>query len=113
PAKAEPGDGRTVRTSQVVRRHLIGDTELRADRAHDRRELRGVVSIGKNSPVQQSLHWLRQPHAMALAVLGARPSFAWLARHFPPTVDDVLGAHMSDLARTLPGEQDELERNPG
>src|SRR5262249_46169880 len=50
---------------------------------------------------------------MALAVLGARPACGWLARHFPPAIDDVLGAHMADLARTLPGQQDELERNPG
>src|SRR5262249_38522014 len=72
---------------------------------------RSKFPIGKVT--QQSLHWLRQPNAMALAVLGPRPAFGWLARHFPPAIDDVLGAHMRYFARTLPGQQDELERSPG
>src|SRR5262249_45023628 len=50
---------------------------------------------------------------MALAVLGAGPVCGWLARHFPPAIDDVLGAHMADLAGSLASEQDELERGPG
>src|SRR5262249_59734664 len=50
---------------------------------------------------------------MALAVLGAGPVCGWLARHFPPAIDDVLGAHMRHFAGTLPSKQDELERSPG
>src|SRR5262249_56587818 len=62
---------------------------------------------------QQGLRRLRQPHPMIGAVLSAGPVSSWLAWHFPPAIDDVLGAHMPDLARSLPGQQDELERSPG
>src|SRR5262249_19273496 len=113
PAKAKRVDLSAVRAPEIMGCHLLGDAELRADGAHERSELRRIFTLGNNSPVQQSLRRLRQPHAMALAILGARPACGWLARHFPPAIDDVLGAHMPDLAGTLPGEQDELERNPG
>src|SRR5215510_8075084 len=50
---------------------------------------------------------------MRVAVLSARPTECLRSRHFPPAIDKMLGSHVTNLARTLAGEQDKLERSSG
>src|SRR5262245_23093852 len=50
---------------------------------------------------------------MILRVLRAEPSFTCLAWQAPPAVDEVLWAHMRNLAGPLACEKNQFERSPG
>jgi hypothetical protein len=112
-AEAKSSDFCPVRTSQVMRSYLLGDTEITADIPH--RPIKTGDCPAEHEPGRLAVHeqgldgsW--QPHLMVLGVFRTRPfAFDWLSRHFPPAIDDMFGAHMPDLARTLAGQENEFE----
>src|SRR5262245_41729877 len=94
--------------TKIVRRGAL-DAKLGADVAH--RAVHPGSPITSKKFIEQRDCRLGQPYAMGLAVLCARPVKLEyrLSGHCPPTVDDVLTAHVRDLTGPLAGEQNQLE----
>src|ERR1019366_5365165 len=111
--KAERGDRSAVCPAQIVWRGAF-DAKLGAGRSHG---VGGLLHASEHRSGlwhlgEQGLRCSRYPHAVVMAVLSSKPVQCWnrFPRHLPPAVYDVLAPHVRDLARTLAGEQDHLER---
>src|SRR5262249_44974443 len=111
PPKSHGGDGRTMGATEIVRGHLGLDAKLGADLAHCRVQGGSPTTTGGGEDIadravadelgNDRARRGRNPHAMALSVLGAGPHLARLPRHFPPAVFDVLDAHARCFSRAL------------
>jgi uncharacterized membrane-anchored protein len=75
-------------------------TDFKADASGFVRVLLLVVDLA-----EQAVSGARKPNAMVFVVLCTRPVELRIgfAGHFPPSIDDVLAAHVSNLARSLTG----------
>jgi hypothetical protein len=121
-AKPEPGDCRAVCAPQIVRCRAL-NLKLAAYRAHRcvAPTYRTAARPSKDEPGLRTLlckfgnrrpRWFWYPNTVRSAVLSAWSPDARhrIARHFPPSVPDVLMPHVRDFAWPLAEQQDQFQR---
>src|SRR4029078_12149195 len=107
--------------AEIVWRHLVCDSEVGADRAHQLIEaVDGASALTcQDKPLaltvqlgQQDLRWFRKTYSVGLTVFRPRPGKLrhCLSRHLPPTAIDVLKSHVRDFAWPLAQQQNQLQR---